>query len=383
MHDHPKINTLVQLLESQGSWFHNDMRIKVSNNAVSIFSNTPSRFSKKWLHIPLSCMPLLRDYQFDVDSHLNLVASPGSANIQTIRVMEAILDIYNNTRKLESWKQSCPLFCFKHTPEILYALGSLRPKAHKLNRYMAYIAVNNFDNLLIESFLGSRTFNLKKDQLSKVGMQTDIEAEEVLLPVIDFFNHKATAAPYDIEDDYMKVSGRPDPDTGEIFVRYNQYDPVDTYLFYGFVDTTSPWLYSMPLKLKFSDNHIIEIMGVSASFKGQPPRQMHDLRMYMPALMDRRDKYIQVSRLAIPGRTAPMSLKRILASLLRSMDNTLSQDQLIGRVKDMELFLVAENLKFWQDLEKHAQLANNHDLNELCRFCVNHIREHQRVITQP
>lgn len=382
MHDHSDIHRLIQLLESQGAWFHKDMQISLADNNISIHSRTASRFAKKWLHIPLSSMPLLRDYQFDIGSNLNLLATPKLPDTPTVQIMELILEIYNNTSKLTSWEQACPLFALQDSFELLQTIRTLRPSAHKLKKYMEYISNQNRDSLLIESFLGSRSFNLKKDQLKKAGIDTDKQSVEVLLTVIDFFKHKATAAPYEIEDEFMKVAGRPEPETGEIFVRYNQYDPVDTYLFYGFVDTASPWLYSMPLKLKTSDNKIIEIMGVSGPFKGQLPQQMQDLRMFMPALLHRKDNHIQVSRLAIPGKNAPMSLKRILASLLRSMDNTLSQDQIIGRVKDMELYLVEENLTFWENLQKLAEPVNNLDLNQLCRFSINHILEHKRVITQ-
>jgi hypothetical protein len=267
-------------------------------------------------------------------------------------------------------------------PGIQTLMFQAKAHAPKLEKYLNMQASGDIDQLIVNSFLGSRVFNLQPGILKELGYQNAAEGKAVLMPVIDYFNHRFQAEGYSVQTTSpppsMRVFGIPDPKTREVYVRYNLYDPMDTFLFYGFVDTLSPWLASIPMTLDLPDGRRLTVLNTGGAVKKQLPPAVKDLRLYLPMVQDPDKEEVKVNKLLIPGSGAPRALQRVLAGLLQSLCKDLDRHQTLQWVNKLETAVLDTNLQWWRSLaEKTDALPEDigiaRQVRTLCAFGQNHL----------
>ena len=128
----------------------------------------------------------------------------------------------------------------------------------------AFVEAGEWDALALTSFFNARFFSIREEDVRRVG-RTDISGpSNTILPIVDCFNHSHAGEPFAVVDEVgpvaVAVTAAPSP-SGELFVRYNVYDPLETVLFYGFFDASADWLGSVPFGSPVSIDMVVEIEG--------------------------------------------------------------------------------------------------------------------------
>jgi hypothetical protein len=330
---------------------------------------------------------MVADFNWSVHKsagHYGLVADPISADVDPLHcsVMEKMVDIYNRANKLSSWMAESPWFALQTEPAVLETLRSARANAHKIKKFTELLHDGKEEQLLIDSFLGSRVFNLAEKHRLAAGHSDADAGGQTILPVIDYCNHRFSAKGFSVKDNVeppcMRVIGKPEVDTGEIYVRYNHIDAVDAYLSYGFVDTKSPYLGSKPTTLLVEGSEL-SILGAGGVAKRTLPPQLRDLRFFMPQIRRHEaDNSLTLNRLLFPSVVAPRALQRVLAAILKSLG--VERVKIGAAVAAAENQLIEENEGYWQDLRRIANhLGELHPVNVLCNHCIRHIDQYKRI----
>jgi hypothetical protein len=352
------IEALLAQLVEQGAWFNKEMTIEVNEaGEIAVLGSTASTKVKNYMRLPVSLLPPLEFFDLSLDDEDRIVCR-ALKDDATVPLMQLMVQLYNETDKIGFWKRTWPFATLSEHPALLQALAKARGNSPKVQDYQALMASGDEKALWLKSFLGSRQFNLKKAFAQT--LHDEDRNLSVLLLVVDFLNHKWSAPAYDISENTqlnLRTFSQPDPETGELFIRYNQYDAVDTYLFYGFVDTQAPWLFSVPIELTLGDK-ILTVLGQNAAFQGKLPQALRDLRMFMPAVVTNTNDKVTLTKLVIPHEQAPMALRRILGSLVNSLsDQPMEREALQQTVLDLEGQVLAQNQAYWDELAKTYQAA--------------------------
>jgi hypothetical protein len=299
--------------------------------------------------------------------------------------MDLMLAVYNETGKPGWWQTAYPLLALNEYPRVREHL--VRSKMHmpKLQSHMQLLDAGEIDKLVVESFLGARVFNLNPKFLQELGYDASEQGQQVIMPLIDYFNHRFQAEGYSVQAKpapaSMRVFAVPD-ETGELFVRYNLYDPVDTFLFYGFVDTHSPWLAGVPQSLPLPDGRSLEILNTGGVMKQELPPALRDLRMYIPAIIKNDQETVQVSKLLIPGPHAPRALQRVLGFLLHNLTPKLTSQERLKWICRLEDELLDFNKTWWQQLQSlctpmPVDLPITQSMHLLCSDCLQRIETYE------
>jgi len=383
------IRDLIDHLKNMGARFNEELRIVESNGELSIQSYTSPQQPEELLSVPLTCMPLLADYQMKiVNDELTVINKSEMLNPLAAPVMESLKNIYNSTNKFVKWTNTYPLLTLKNHPKLVELLLSSKLSSGKLLHFKRLYDDGLWDDLLLASFFGSREFTYMSEYLANSGINTTNKSEKGLLSIIDFINHKTNSAWYSMNTDnnHIEIIASPDPENREVFVQYNISDPVITYLLYGFVDTNAPWLYSVPNELEtLSGLKIIILNNPNSVFEGGS-NENQLLDKFMPSEIKRNGLNVLVSSLIIPNLTARNSLPQVLQNILKKHDvEGVYSDvaRLENEVRHIEKQLLINNLNYWknfsaevnvQDSEENklSELTRN-DLHNLCDFSIEKI----------
>ncbi|MBK1693025.1 hypothetical protein [Ectothiorhodospira mobilis] len=373
------LHTLTQRLAAAGAWFNEDLEIRAGVGDLAMCSQRRYADRRSVLRVPLAAMPFKEDFRWTLEGD-RLRAEPVGPDTEPLHreMMDLMLEVYNQAGKMAQWRQVCPWTALEDHPDLLNRLLVAKAAAPKVQRFQEWRAAGRRQALMVESFLGARIFRLTAEHLQAVGRQ---EGPAVLMPIIDYFNHQLQAEGFQIQPApapiSMRVFSRPDPQTGELFVRYNLYDPLDTYLFYGFVDTECPWLASVPLTLDTAGGRL-EVLNSGGAFKGALPPAMRDLRAFMPAVVRQEAGHLQLTKLILPGERAPRALQRVLAGLLTTLG--VPRDRVHREVARLEAEVLERNEAYWEDLAWQARaLEQGHPLQTLCRQAREHLAAYRRM----
>lgn len=378
------LTDLTTLLEANGAWFNPDMVIDADEYGnITIKSASGQSDRRSFVRIPLAVMPRQQEYDVTLNRD-NLQCSPLSKDTDPLQteIMEQMTAVYNACNKVGHWITASPLFALDRWPDVKTLLFQAKANTPKFQHFQTLLDAGDIDKLKIESFLGSRVFHLLPQFLQAPGQDVPGKGQPVIMPIIDYFNHRFQAEGYSVQNTppppSMRVFGVPDPDTWEVSVRYNLYDPVDTFLFYGFVDTRSPWLASTPMTLDLPDGRKLNVLNTGGSIKKQLPSAVKDLRLYLPMVKDPDKEEVKINKLMIPGSAAPKALQRVLAGLLKSLCKDLDRQQQLQWVEKMETAVLETNRQWWHKLgEKASTLPEETgaaaDLRTLCALANKHL----------
>ncbi len=351
------VNALLADNEQQGAVFHESVRIFEQDGNLSIKAFIDNQDNEKLLNIPLSCMPLLSDYTLDLNSKMHIIATPimNMKNPTANNTMQLLVSIYNQTDKIKSWQQTCPFIALQTQPELLAKLVSGKKYTQKVTNFFQLALDKNNKKLTLDSFFGSRTFTYTKELLIEAGININAASELGLLSIIDFLNHKVHATKYHTEYGSLHVAGKAVATNQELFVHYNNFDPLLTYLIYGFVDTNAPWLFNVPMKITCSNGVKIDILGNAGQTDANSYSKSGDfLAEYLPNITTITATHYGVDKLVIPSKQHNNLLREALTVLIKSIDkgNYFNTDQQFNdEVLLLEQQIISQNLTYWRELE--------------------------------
>jgi len=387
--DNKITNLLAELLDillQHGASFDAQLQIHYDENGLSLHSVGIVNHLKKYLDIPTSLMLSIENYSFSIEDEKLLCKSRDEKDAIREKLMYLMVDIYNQTDKIPFQKVSSLFYNLKENREFLNLLLVPKENNKKTEAYLKNIDEEDYDKLLIDTFLGTRTFHLKntKGHLS------------ILMPMIDYFNHSSYAKGYQrvttTDRDTLYVESTPKENSSELYVKYNNYDSLDTFLYYGFVDTTSPFLFSTAVTIALEDGREIEITTANVSIKKELPKALAPLRAVLPAVIGKDKNSVKVSRVAIPNKLYPASLRKSIRVILSviNKDKTLTEAEIKKQVLFIEKEIIKKNLQYYVTLQENLQpiLEDNsvsdyikEQLELLIKHNIKHIKNYGKWFT--
>jgi len=382
------VNELITHNKLLGAKFHLNLRIFEDKGNFSIKVYNQENKTDKLIDIPHTCMPLLSDFHFKLDNKGKLLATPieKPINPNAIGTMLLMQKIYNSCNKINHWKDTFPFIALQAFPLLLKKLVSAKPQSKKIECYNQLLENKKYDELVIKSFLGSRDFSFEQKELKKNGIITSKKIESGLLSVIDFLNHKTASNYYQSSDGSTSISGLADPITQELFVHYNNFDPLLTYLIYGFVDLSSPYIFSVPIELSLTNGQRIEVLGNTNIIKEDSiPDNIKHLREYLTQVYTQPNGGLQVDKIMIPGTNESHLLRDILTIMINSInqkDLNINDFSLQQEILHLEAQIISKNMNYWQGVQNiletikvEGTTQNNFALKEV-QLLINFFKSH-------
>ncbi|WP_405598804.1 MULTISPECIES: hypothetical protein [unclassified Pseudoalteromonas] len=379
------IKKLIDSSEQAGAFFSPLIKIMASDAGLSIITTQPVVKNTLLLDIPISCMPLLCDYSLSVENNILVCkAHKQQHNPNANTTMSLMIDIYNQTNKLKEWQVSSPFFSLSDYPMLLSALVEGKKNTSKVIDFYRLSQEGRKDKLLIESFFGARVFSYKNEKLKNQGIKSVSETEKGLLSVIDFVNHRIGSTYYRSTENGIGLTAPANQlIDSELFVQYNYFDPLGTLLIYGFVDLSSPYLFSVPVNMQLSDGREAQVLGNNPFGNETVSDSGKHLAKYVPNIT-KINNGITLDSLSIPDITNINQLRDVLTTVAKSvtLNDNLTDTALMAEVYSLEKQLLQLNLKYWYHLEWLFEQQNNvpviasEQLESLIGFAKKHISQY-------
>ena len=343
---------IVEFAEKAGSEFSNDLTLKCTEGNLSVEAPRES-VGKMLVRIPWDCLAPLPPFRLSVKDDQILISSfeEGVTN-ECIALMESLLELFNITQKIARHRQNSPWRLIASHPTLLDRVMQGRANVD-FTFLQQLIASGDEDELMLHSFLNSRILGYK--------VSARAPHYPVLMPVVDLFNHHFRGALYEMEDDPAKqrsvaiARSIPLPGTGnECFACYGAHDSFDTWMTYGFVDKTAQFVCSIAMTIDLQNLDGIRVTNI-AKPRGRRnlPLSVADLHFYVPAVLAKREKHVEVGRILIPGPAAPKALRRTLGFLISEIQPTHPKQR--DLVMNAEEQIIAANRAYYRDLIEFAQ----------------------------
>lgn len=349
----------VELLEKMGARFSSELFFIEKNGVLSI-EYRGSEDSQASMILPLSCMPMLSDFQFcirdgelDVDKLNEKQLNPAAAP-----VLEHMLKLFKQTGKLKGWSESFAFVVLKDNIKPFELIEQFRPFTGKIASYYELTKTKQNEALLINSFLGSREFNYTKEHFAGSNVHFSQNSEKGLLAIIDFLNHKMGKNSYqiDINSNVMFIPAK--QSETELFVQYGVFDPLQTLLIYGFVDQQTPFIYSGLFELELPSGELLCNLAYSGKAKraGSLPKALLHLHEILPAGIQKQGNKVGVTDIIIPDASEKSLLFEVVEHILVTA-NPMRYQNTASLKADTEKVLVSiiqVNLAFWQRFQQQV-----------------------------
>lgn len=369
-------------LQTEGAWYNPDLLLDVEGSNVSVRSQNSFTDLRSMIRVPLAAMPVLDDFDVSVSSEVFSVSPKDKAVSEAQRVtMVEMLDFYNELGKIAQWKAETPWLSLLPYPDVLDHIMSGRVQMPRLKELHRMGIDGEHDALICDTFIGSRKFNLSETNCKLMGREQK-GGVKILLPIIDFFNHRMNAQGFKINavpaPASMRIQSIPDPDTGELFVRYNVFDALDTYLYYGFVDRGVGYMSSVPCRLKIGNVTLSVRGGGGMSKSAKLPSAIKDLRLFLPALTKSDEGNFFANKLVIPGPRAPRALHRVLVVIMNTLGIPKTEQQ--NTMLQAEADILDQNETWWQELkEKVSVVPEENGVHMLVETGLQHIAQYREL----
>jgi hypothetical protein len=268
--------------------------------------------------------------------------------------MESMLALYNFTGKIGWYRRTSSVLFLRTRPELasLVARGCDVPMQRRLTDRLA---ADEHAPFLLHRFIGTRSLDFRVDPGASAGA--------VLAPIVDLLNHHSKAPPF---QEHTGPSGRRlritrprsvPANPRECFVQYGFYDPLETLLSYDFIDESAEFLRSVPAVITLPGIGTIKVQaGRSKSASKSLPAPLKAIADYLPKIVTRQPRYLEVAFLAITAAPAlPHALRRVLNLLIATLDrDCLDRLDLIVAAEDQ---ILAANRAHYQELRRALAAA--------------------------
>ena len=336
---------LKALVLAEGAFLHPQLTVRERAGSFDMHSDLGVSVHDRLIRMPIACLAPLAAFDLYVCGNDICIRSTaaGTSSVH-MRCMEAMLALYNSSGKLAETRQQSPWFGLGPYPKLLQLLLRLQDGSPQFAQNCRLLQNNQLDELLLSSFMGSRLFKLPR------------QGGYVLAPFIEYINHHFLATGFRFLDEagasaLCVDNAQPVSGSDEVFVSYHQMmDTADSWLNYNFIDEAAPIAKSVSLVIDIGSGKQIRVRSVSGFRKLAPPPQLQDLRALLPALIEQSEHHLTVSRIIIPHDKAPLSLRRILRTLIQTLRPALEKGALQEQVENAEAQVMDANTRFYRDL---------------------------------
>lgn len=397
------LKSLEEVLVKNGSWFHPQLALMDSNGSMSVQIEGPLNPNEVVLKVPQDLFVSSEDLNVSLKGDVFSVdPDPDKLSEIQMDIGKRMIDIYNITNKAKLQREESPWIVFKEFPDLLDKMTQARTPNKFIQQKQTYLhslpdAMDD-DAFTCWSFLQTRVLGQKvEDSPAKL---------QVMMPIIDYFNHDGSGCPFIMRKDddlgnVMEIQNRqPYFDRRECCVSYGVYDTLDTYLSYGFPDVSAPFVRSVPVDIEIEGYGTMQIKGmVGAKNEKDLPKELFDLRRYMPVPTKTNDGSLSVSHLIIPIDRSPHALRRVLQVLVRSfVGQETAREVVIDNVFVAEEKIIKANIDFYQgvlkniepipapaELKQQIEFVCNIQLNKLYKYLFDHnyFRAGKQQASQP
>lgn len=342
------LSELLTLIIEHGGYVSDNITLMEEKGELRILSDLPEENNDVLIILTDACLPRIEEFMITVQGD-ELIAIAKSSDVEEshIAAMGLMMNIYNITNKLAKHRETSPWLALKKSPEIMGKLYEARFEAPKIKQYYEQYESMEYNGLLIDTFLGSRTL--------AVNPNGGGDSYRCLMPFIDFLNHFHASSGYQITNDKLPAllirNSVPIVGSQECFVRYTLMDAMDSFLTYGFVDSNAPFVRSVPLRFDLHELSSVQVYAqILQPFKGDLPGPVKDLRAYIPQVLEGDDSVMRLSHLLIPGANAPLALRRVLAFYIRGWKPGLNLAAVKKIIINAEKLIIRENLDYYTSL---------------------------------
>lgn len=252
------------------------------------------------------------------------------------RILAAQCDVYNLGRKISKTRARVPKFAYQTAPAFLAALLTRRLPSEKPD---AVAAIDPPD--VLTAFIGSRLLSWREPD-------TPAESTQVLMSLIDYFDHHHDGARYDAQASpaHLVVSAaRCGAPKDACFINYHAGDAHAMFIHHGFVDTSTYFTRSASFDLELPEIGLMRVRP-GRPRRGHASRGESDRERAFPTpLVQSLDAdTIEVSNLVIKRNDGRSTLRRGLTIAL--LDRLGGRDQAaINRTIDQAEWAVLERTR--------------------------------------
>ncbi len=347
--DQPALGAALKSLVDQvvrcGGWIHQDLVIISESGSVRVESRLPEGRDDLLVSLPEEALLPVGEVTLGLrGDEITIECFSEQASHERRNLFETMVGIYNLCGKIRAHRTTAPRFVFEEKSEIARLLKAGRESTREDNP--------RGDKALLVDFLHSRM--LAFDPGSPTG------SREVLMPVIDFFNHHPDAPAF--QTGTSRHPGQPalgvkhwkcGQDSHQCFVRYSHFDAFDLFNSYGYLERGCRFVRSVPLALDLESLGLVRVRSEGcAFFRRRLPAQLLDLRKWMPVAEKTGPNELELSHLVIPTGTDRNALRRVLATMISSWKPGLDRNQLDGHVAKAERSVLETNIRYYENLRR-------------------------------
>ena len=151
----------------------------------------------------------------------------------------------------------------------------------------------------------------------------------------------------------------------ECFASYGLHDAYDAWITYGFIDRDVPFVQSLSTTVDLPRTGIIRL-GISAPEINETAISVRDLRTYIPPILSRKRKCLNIGAVLIPGSEAPRALRRALKLLIAALGAPRNRHR--DLVMAAEEQIIDANLTYYAELRSLLkQLTLNNEMHSTIR----------------
>lgn len=380
------LRAMEKTIEDHGGWIDPEMVIKCAGGALSIEKQSFPNPGRPMIALPGDLLLPTEKMGLSVRNN-ELLCDPVANALSGVqeKLAHNLIELYNLTGKIASHQKSCCWVTFRRTPDLLVRLLKARTLNHVQKKLLSWATGEleiDENTVLCDTYLKSRTIAHKYKGAQKTDEpegDTPVEPgmskagpghSADLMPIIDFLNHHSGGAFFSFRDGYDAVNRerefllvndhRPLSFTSECYAFYNQMDPIDSFVGYGFPDAFAPYIRSVPMTLDIgAAGQIVVHSQLSSLHKGKLPANAAGLRPYIPQTVKVDKESMEITHLLIPCNPAmPHALRRVLRVLISNRaaaSRSLNASQVWEAVLTAEEIILRTNIAFYKDLLLHLE----------------------------
>jgi len=352
-----ELASLGKCMQDNGTWIHPDITIAYTEETgLSIQMERTSNPRDFIIKVPVEQLVPYELLNMAVKGN-DFVIDPDKDKLSPVQIdlAERMIEIYNLTNKVEFHKSENAWILFREAPELLDLLLEAFSWSPSIEYYSNFLHgledAASMDQFILDSFSSSRFLGQKIHGSEKT--------VQVIMPIIDFLNHdyrgSGFASPTNPEEkQWIGVTcAQPFISRNECYASYGTNDALNSFLIYGFIDATAPYVRSIPLEIPIGDLGKITVYSLNMKSKSSPSEQLQDLHQFMPKIKKDKDGAVHLSHLFVTVPPFPRALRRILRHVIVTFcGHSVSEDFILEQTRAAERLVVGKNVAFYKEILK-------------------------------
>ena len=331
-----------------GGRFHPGMCIRHENERLWICCESYDGYSELLLIPDTLFIPVTQLAWREENGMLAYSGDTSSLSLAQQTLLNAMLELYNETGKLERVGNLLPTHLLHSDSDVLRWLQTARPEFMLPEDNPAY--------LFIETRLN------EKNKWDGGDDQTGY-----LMPIIDMLNHHPDGEPYHRSEsgDWWLAVSQPVRGSDECFLRYGKLDSLSMAIWHGYCDEHIRFMASVDCVLQHEALGDVRIIGTNAS------RRKVSAPKLLPA-----EPLLTLQDLVLDSNQLP-ALRTLLGLAVRSKRRDLTQTEAETVADELIALLIDANIKKYSEL---LTLCRTEPENFPLRPLFGQVAEHQLAL---